>query len=458
MRKLAVSMLCLTVAASLGGCNHRAGQHAAAAKKLNQALALMNQANRGYAPADQAHKRPIPLQQYRQQTLKEAVAPLQAVLQTGSTDQQVAARRLLSQIDASHAGYLAAQATGRYGQFQSASGVLISDALAVTSAAGRAEDLKVNNRDAVRSLQGATLDKLNKRKQTLQRQIKTEQQAYDQQQQHVTQLQQEANALMSQAQKVRQKGFVAQGNKKYDLLDKAAALRSQSNEAAYHAAQHQVSVASRSRAIALLKKKQALVDAAIKIVKDRIDSLQSQQKQMDDAQTKARQQEQSTGQTVLKKFKTLDNVYQSGVQQPYSNAESQIDDAVNLLTRAHSLAHGNQRQNVTLDLLSRYIDQANILAAHARATEGYADLLKLVHNAAGKQLAKAATALDHTLTRLRSQQKSLIQKANNAVAAGQKLAASLSQGASHDTASIVSSQQQVLSQYKSELQHFRQGA
>ena len=447
VRKIVFSLLCLSVSVvSLEGCNRAAGQHAAAAKELSQAIDILNQANQGYVPKTGSGSGLATIAAYRQQMMAKAVAPLQDVLTKGSKTQEVAARRLLAQISTSKANTLAAVAGGSYGTLAAGSNVFVSDAMSVTGAADRAVTLKVDNSDAVKSLQ-VTAEELTKKQADLQSEIKTAQQARDDQQSQIDQLKQTASKLMSQAQTLSENAMAAESGKKYQMLDRASSLRKKAHSALHQAALHGLTLTGHAHTLDLLTKKKALADEALKLVNDRIASFESEQTSMDAKRQMADQQTQAAGQAMLKKFEQLNKSFAANVDGPYSKAADAIAHAVDMLTKAKADASGSYREDADLDLLSSYIDQARILGAHARATGGYAELVKLAKTAVGKALGDKDAELGKTISDLEAKQKTLTASANSAIAAGEKLAATL-KGGSGDMAKLVSEQKQLLDQYK----------
>lgn len=443
-----ISCLCLVALFFVGCSKHSQAQ---ATKDLQSALATINKANQGYI--DSSHSQPVTYQQFRQKTLDSAKTTLQNVIASGTAEQQATAYSMLAKIQASSARILARHASNQYAQWQSASGNIITSAVAIDSAAGRRTLLKVNNSAGVKKLQSA-LAKLHGLAKELDKQI-SKQKALSQAQKNIhDKLIKQSNALASQAQEIHQKGFMATGGKKYDLYDQAAKLQSKAATLSFKASRHQV---KRSTYLAKLKiletKKQNVLDG-IKQVKKRIAEFNSETQKSNEAREAAYKQAQTSASQVAAEFKALQQNYANHIAQPYAKASKQIAKSVSLYKKAISQAAPKQRDYVQLDLLSTYLNQANIALGQAAAANGFGDLIKLISVNKNNWLkgdASDISTMTALLAQLKEQQQTAEKQAKEALKAAGKIATNL-EHTRGNLAQVVKAQKTLLSQYQKQVQ------
>jgi len=230
---LAVTLLGLMLTLVVVGCDRQAQQFARMQTVLDEAMAVIADAESGSIPAEDKpyaegiEVNPPKLEQikdhsnygdYRQARLDEAVGDLQTVASSGSPTQQAVALRMLAAIDASAARDRARQATQASADLTAEASANLMELLAVierTDAAGNV--LEQNDAALVEEL-NKELASLTERRDALADQVKTINAQRDTALSKEKAQRELSAKKVAEAQAYASQAFAAEGDRKYDLL------------------------------------------------------------------------------------------------------------------------------------------------------------------------------------------------------------------------------------------------
>jgi hypothetical protein len=420
------------IALSLAGCNSEASQQAEAQRHLDAALATLGEANAGYIVRAEGDGGGGGLQAYRQETMASALEDLNKVMTLNAPPQQVQALRKLAEINASAAMHEAGLAADENAVLGGRSTSLQGYLMALEGSAVRSV-----------ALEPLTEDSLIKLQEEIERQTATREQLTSE----VTELGRKLESVTAkvqafkgradegnaQAQALREKAFVSQGEQMYDLQDQAAELE---REAAIESAageQEQVIATDLSGRLRLT---QALLDTTNQL----LDELEGQVKatriataRQADASAKALADSREAAKTLAEEFEQIVEVHQSAIQKRMTEAGVKIDKAVTDLKQAVQIAQNLPDRKAAaanvpmaqLQLLAAYVDQAHVATSHAQYLGDLAGMTESLALSIRRATPEDAAEYTERFEQLNQSQKVLNEKASEAIKAGQALALEL---------------------------------
>lgn len=458
---VALSMVGLGFVAQVG-CDQQEAAHS----KLDAAVEIFETAHRGYVPSKQGEQESQELQAYRQQALEPAVTKLKEVLQSAdaSAGEKVTAGRLLASVHLSRARFDQREATNEYASLAGRSTTLLTYLRVVEDAVSRVAMLS----QSTEAKTVATLQQEIQRQQTNQKSYEQgytdaagqKQPGLDEVQAKLKDLQAQreqklktADEIAAKAAALRQQAFVAQGQAQYDLYDQADKIAREAAAARVQAEQLAVQIEVLQAQQAML---QVMIREAEQVAKDtasRIEEIhkQEQAKQAKLAEVKTQLSEASD--TLMQEFSETVRVFEEAVQAKFDAANQRATQAIAALKQAVGQARGNDQMAVKADLLSAYVDQADILSNQAILTHSFSEILGLVAQSGQKALPQQAQQLTDAHQATASKQQAVATAANEAIAAGLELATELANRAQGESnlAMLVQDQQQRLQGYRDSL-------
>jgi hypothetical protein len=443
----------MVLAAGLAGCGEAGSQQAAGEKNLLAAIERIDQAHQGFVPASMSTDGvPMELQTYRQDTLNDALAQLEKVIQSGTPQQQAAARRLFAEISASASRHLARQALAEYANLAARSTAMLSYLAAADRAAARAALFVSDDAAVTAELESARQTQLGQQ-QELQQRIEQLQSQRDQHEQQLAQSRQQADQAVAAASDFRQQAFVATGDEQYDLYDKAAEQDRVASSASAEAEKHRMALDVLDSQLVVLDRQQQLVRELLTDLEQEANEAAEQMQLAKQSAAAAEDDRKEAAQALAQEFEQVMAVYEQAVDGQFDQAAQRIAQAVQAVENVASQSAA-ERQAVQSDLLAALNEQTHTLTQHAIVAAGMAHTVGAL--AAGSERLGLPTApmLTQALDQLKTKQDALIEQARAAVTAGQELTTALLDEVSEDSpmATFAQAQAKQLQTYAGQLQ------
>ncbi len=431
---LPMLFMLLGIALGLAGCNSEASQQAEAQRHLDAAMAKLRQANAGYVPQAQGGAgKSTGLLVYRQATMDSAYEDLNKVMKLNNAPQQQArALRMGAEIDASAALHAASEAADENAVLAGRTTSLLGYLSALEGSAIRAQSLEPQTADSLAKLaeeiqrQTARREQLTTEVDDLTSQVR----AVTEKVQRFTDLADEGNA---QAQALREKAFVTQGEQMYELQDQASDLERQAAIQSAAAGQEQVIAADLSGRLKLTQAQLATADRLLDELTGQVKATRADTARLTDESAKAQAQSAEASKTLAEEFGQIVSVHENAIQKRMTAAGQKVDKAVAGLEKAVTLAGQSkdraaaaENQRMTqLQLLAAYVDQAHIASTHAIYLGDLAGTTGTLASSASRIVPQDADAYTAQYDKLVANQAELNDKAAQAIEAGQELAREL---------------------------------
>lgn len=416
-----------SVAGSFVGCSDQAAvQQRAALDQFKQALAKYEEAQRGFIyGADAASAKSY--RAFRQQKMAEAAKLLESFATNGTPSQQVAARRLLSDIQASAGRYIAEDAAVLGSSIGAQGAEVLSYVVTIDLSQTQAKSIPADESELVTKLGSDRLSAqrdvadIRQEAQTLRSQIKTLEQKIAG---HMT----AKNDAAAKALALREKAFITKGDEQLKVYATADEAQRTSDSAGADAER------------VLVRK--AAVESELRILDQRVASYEALLKTIDtlEAEAKTRQQEavkvieaanksgQDAAKELLEKFAALAKSYSDGVDEPLRKAQAKLAESVKTLEGALTIAPGPSADAVKIDLLLRYVESAHVYGVHIAVAESYTRSLRTVAAAGARLVPASAGYFTENADNAGKQLDQLATAAKQIISEGSKLASDMSTG------------------------------
>jgi len=424
LSKILSTLLMLVITTSLVGCDSKASQQAEAQEHLDKALATLQQANAGYIYKESEAEGGNDLQVFRQETMQVAMENLNHVVTLNAPQQKVQALSKLAEINASAALHETGLAANENAVLGGRSTSLQGYLMALEGSAIRSAALQPQTEKSLAVLQEeiqeqeAQLNELTAEAQDLSGKL-------DAVNEKVQAFQSKADQGNAQAQSLREQAFVSQGDAMYDLQDQAAGLERQA--AIESAAGEQEQVIAND-----LASKHALARGRIETTRQLLDELANQvaatkasTARQADASAQAGAASQEAAKALADEFNQIVSVHENAIQKRMTSAGDKIGKAVNDLKQAAQTADRENADMVKLQLLAAYVDQAHIASTHAMYLGDLAGISESIALSIQRVSPDQAGDYQTRADDLAEAQNTLNAKADEAIAAGQELAAEL---------------------------------
>lgn len=445
------SIVCLTaltlVIGVLGACDQQAAEVREVQAQLDKAMSTIDRAQRGFADPDATN--PKRVESYRQQTLAQAVTPLEAVIASpGAAQAQInSARSLLADIYAASARDRLRRAKGQFGGIQNRAAAMSTYVLAASSAVNR-QSIYQHAGDKETSPLSSAEAQANQSVQSLKNQ-----QLQDLQTQR-SKLAAERDAKMAtarsnqqQSAELRLKAANLTGKAHYDTLEKALELERKALSAGFDADQLQAQIDTLDQEIALTELKISLTEHEAKRLAERTAAVEDGQSKLDAGQSDASAEKSDALSQLDKSFKALQAVYVKTVDEPMTAAVADADKARQLIEEVASSATRSVGNTIETELLAKRLDEVNVLTQYIVMLSGWSNTLKVLADEAAKISAPQAQDLAQVAKASSDKQAKLAELATNALAAADELAAKVHSSSEQ----LAAKQQEIIASYRKQL-------
>ena len=238
----------------------------------------------------------------------------------------------------------------------------------------------------------------------------------------VDQFKARADEGYAQAQALREKAFVAQGQRSYELQDQAAELERKAAIESASAEQRQVTVNDLSAKLALNRVQLDTVNKLLGELNKQVNETRAETARLTDAVEAATQDGEKAIAALAEEYKQLADVHAQAVQKNMKLAVEKADQAVQSLQQA---SQRGSDEAIKLQLLSAYLDQAFIETSGATYLRDFANTTRAVLESVNRVSPDAAELYKKHLDALTDSQVTLRDKAKQAIDAGLALAEEL---------------------------------
>ena len=409
--------------AGVTGCDSQASEQAEAQRHLDAALAKLDRANAGYIASEDDQQADLIV--YRQQTMDAAFEDLNKVLALNAPVQKMQALRLGAEIDASAARYAAREAAIEQAALAGRSTVLLGYLSAMEAAAARARSLQPVTEQQIAKLQEEIRNQSEK-KQTLTAEVEALQRQIQAVSAEAEQFQTRANDGIAEAQALREKAFVTRGDRMYDLQDQAAELERKAAVESASAEQKQVVADDLGAQLALARVQLDTVNKLLEELNQQVQSTRADTDRMADEAEAAKQAQAEAAGVLTKEYSQLVDAYAGAIEKRMKQAAEKADKAIDQLEQAGGLAQSsNDKQLINLQLISAYIDRANIAVSEASYARDLAATTKAVLDSVTRVQGGDTSLYTTQLGKLTDTQAAARDKAQSAIEAGLVLAEQL---------------------------------
>lgn len=425
--------VCAVVLLGLGGCDNQAAERARSGEAYRAAVAVIAASDQGYVPTG-SDNQPMAssLELYRQGRLAEAIAGLQEVAQSGTPQQRQSARQLLADIHASAARHDLRQAMSAWADLANRSANLVSDLVAIDRANTRVDSFQVDDSELLRKLEDNQTEtrrrvgELNVNRQQLDgRIIDIEGKIAEQQKR--------GDEAQAQARKLRDEAFLASGDVQFDLYDQASQQERRSARASAEAQKLGVK-------LDIYQSERVILTRQIESAEKFLASMQQQVQEIGQRQGQIRESRQAAEADKVRHIQRLDEQitamakdFESSVEATFLRAESNMEQALQVMEAAVRDASGSDARAVELERLGKLLTKVHILSSHILAVGDLASTLSVIAVRAGggehPLMPEKAVAYQTGVDRLVARQEALITQSSEAIVLGRELVEKLVQGA-----------------------------
>lgn len=427
MSKFPLTLLILVAFTAVQlGCDSQASQQAEALRHLDAARATLQQANAGYvAMAEGQNQQPKELLVYRQDTMDAALEELNKVMSLDAPQEKVQAICLIAQINASAARHAARSAALEEASLAGRSTVLLGYLDAIEGATTRAAELQPQTSEQLAKLQQEIQTQSDN-----QAQLSAEVSELDDQLQAVSaeveQFKARAEDGYAQAQTLREKAFVAQGQRSYDLQNQAAEIERKAAIESASAEQRQVTANDLAAKLAMSRVQLDTVNKLLDELNKQVNDTRVETARLADAADAATKAGEEAIATLAEEYKQLADVFAEGVQKNMKKAGEKADLAVQALHQASQRSYdATDTETIKLQLLSAYLDQAYVATSGETYLRDFAHTTRAILNSVNRVSPAAAEPYKQQLAALTDSQVALHDKAKQAIDAGLALAEEL---------------------------------
>jgi hypothetical protein len=403
------------------GCDQQATQQAQARAEMENAIALVEEAERGFAPQGFEGT----TAEFRKTKFNEAVEQLQAIADQGG-DTGASAMRLIANIKLSESRVLATEAARHYANVRGRTTSLDKRA----SAVGEVNQLilvrdddpteSLNNIDQAQSLVSKTLAEFSAKTEELTaKRSRAQRRAEDAAGQ--------AEQAFAQASEIEQDAAESGDAEQQRTLIRQAYEKQREGEAARHQAQlAEIEAKNYSAEIEPLETESNLYQQMAQQLDELRDRIQSSSQSAERAVSEARSMKQNNIGVVVQQFETVSDLYYNEVNQRISAAVELAEDAVAMLSKAEGAATGNLKQAINFELTTARIELAQLNATQARYANGFG---KLADSLAGNPALtdeSASVNFGQAVSRLQEDAQQHIAQAREVIAEAELMLQSLS--------------------------------
>lgn len=415
MQNKLASLVLVALTAGLTAC----GESVSPQSALDDALRQVEVAQQGYAqPAGEEARALI---QHRGETLAEAARTLQDVLSGGTPAQQVAARQLLAEIQASMARMAAREAAQAYGQIAPQAVSLLDIATAAESADSR-RLLLDERRPAVIEAIREEIQQQQTRQQNLQAEAQQLQQKLQAEQGQLETINARRDEAMARAQELRARAFVAEGDEQYRLYDQASAAEREGTVAAAEGDRHRLTADMLQSQMAVIESQLKLTSELVGEMQERVQAAQQRQQEVEQGVAQTTQTRDQHVQQLTTALEEVSRQFNQQVDQKLQQAGAQLAEAVQHLEAAQGQASGPVQQAVRQDLLGARAAQASLFAEHLLVVDGFSDVLRTLQQTVAGVEGAQVPALAALTQDLAAKKTDLAARAQQAIQSGQQLA------------------------------------
>lgn len=446
VRKCLASVMLMAVAGIQAGC----GESSVEPGVLKDAVTAFDRAQQGFVPEGTQEGTQsadtIGVRAYRQQALREAGARLDAVIESGSASQQIAAGRLRAGVDASAAHYATREATLAYAALAPRAVKLMSQVAAADRAMARGQALDVNQPELIRALE-AEVQQQTQRRQELQHESDELTAQLKAQQAEQAAIRATRDKATAAAQALREQAFIAKGDQRYDLYDQAAKKQREASTAAAEMERRQLDIDMLNSRLGVVNSQLSLANELLAELKGRADAARRRQQEIEQAIAAAMKDRDAALDALAGGFQGVMAVYREQVDAPLAAATQRMAQAVAQLQAAQKLAASGPdaalAQSLRADVLGALTTQSQLLTEHLRTVRGFHQILEMVSNGVQRIDPQQAAAFDAALSELAAKMSELAAKAQQTIASAQQLADQLG-GASGGIAAAAKAQSERL--------------
>lgn len=454
VRKIALSIVAL---AMLAGCSDQSAQQEAnQVKLLDDALALIHQAEQGYVPKQGADRfdppedqfRKIELQAYRQNKLSQAIGRLQPLTKGESNLQwiTVLANRLLADAHTASARDMSRDAMADWSALANRCVTLLSYAGSINQAQSRL---------ILCGDESHLVDAMNDDLKKTRHQLDDQRSAADRKKEQIDQLNQsivdldvKRDQTVAEARQLTEQAYLVQGHEKQDLENQAAETEmvaykygSQAQQIVVHRDRYDLELMMLEEEIRLTEE----LDASISQQIDKATKRQQNSQRLADA---ARQDQNEVAKLLDEEFGQIKTTYRQTVEQPLASAAEAVGSAITALEAAEGKVRGKDKEDIQHELLAKQVAKIHILSDDFISSGSFGRTIGLLAVSASSSRNLDVTSYDSEYAKLVTRQSHLASEAANLAKEANQLAESL---ADPGTDPFVDHHREYLAQYKNEI-------
>jgi hypothetical protein len=419
-----VYALAVILLVSMVGCADKEAATQAEKRHLfSQALDKVKEADIGYMPTEQM-KQGMRLTEYRLDRYRTARADLEKVITSPNASQRLAARQLLAHMYGSEA-----RAQFRHAQTVSldaaqSGAMLLRDLIEVDRAQERVKSFTVDNSETVSHLKNEQSRAQGEIKGMEQdrRQLDSR---IDKLQAERKQLTQQADADLAEEVRINDEAFLISSAEKYDLLDKATALKHRGFATRANAQKLDVMINIYESERLVLARSIASMQAFAEALGEQVTLADQWQQQTNDSLAKAESQLAKATAKLDSAKRAIAADFDESVQDAFDQADATVDVALDLLADAASsdrAALPNGSTSLDTQRLGALMTKLRIQTAHVLALASLGSTFSVVE--------ASADGSEHpTVAQIADKQAALIAKVVDVVNEAQKIAEALAQRA-----------------------------
>ena len=400
-RRLPMIVLSLALLAAGVGCDDQALSTQQSRAMLDQATQLITRSDIRYIPDDQPQDQPWSA--YRAKLLQEASTQLDQIIAEGLPSDQSVARQLKAQIIRSLARAHNDQAMADFRNLSRRTAAVVEQLAGINTTGLHAQTLDYSTESAVEKLQ-AEITQLQQRQAALNTRHDELTAEINGANGKVTVLKQQLLKQQQEVDQLNQQAFVATGQAKHELEDKAAQGQLTAGDIETYMAQWSLEAQTASGQQALVQSELQAIEANISTLRETIAQFNEQSDNRQQARNQSLAASATSATKLIASVNTLLDQFQTQVDQPMDETAAQFDEAAKLFGQARSGAEPHMRETLELGELSARIDQVQAMTSHVVALGDMARLVRFI-STAGLGLTDAQKAeLNQSFTRLQQRQ------------------------------------------------------
>ncbi len=423
-----------TIALSLGvgsslmlvGCNNQAAQQAAANNQLAEILEIIRVAEQGFVPrGDEAES----IDQFRQQQLAIAAGKLEALVSTGTIEQQVTARRLLADLRISAAKDDARQATEQWAILSNQSATVVNQLGAVLQAADRVSKLSVNESVLIEKLTN-NIDQIEQASGVDMVDAEAIKDKITELARKITRVKEDRHNLITRSQAQLDAAFALDGEERHQSQLEAIRLRREADVLSSEADKIRAEASMLESQFKVLASKASIGEKHAELLSRQVTESRQRDTQTSAARDEAVSQRDELLAEFEKSYEILVSQMQTQVIEPMQLAIDRIATTEASLNQIKSQA-GNVRglgSEIELDILRTRSDRAYLHAQQAIMLGSFGQTLRMIAQQVNTAAPNRAEFYQTTARNITQTQEQIIQSAasliSDANTSGQNLIAS----------------------------------